>query len=480
MSTDVGGVSTPGAVGLPRADAGGRTPASPRGRSRRALWLGGLALAIVAGGGGWWYLHHRAQEAAQAAAPKPPAAVPVTVAIAAARETPLILRGIGSVQAFNSVAIRSKVDGYITEVAFKEGRPVKAGELLVQIDPRPYEAVLEQANGQLVRDQAVLANAQRDLARYAPLVGPGFAPRQTYDTQQALVQQTQAALQSDQATIRAAALNVQYAAIRAPFDGIAGQRQVDLGNLVVASAGVTLVTLTQVQPIFVNFSLPEQTLPDVRRAMAAGTLAVQAFDGNDSKQLAEGRLELVDNQVDPATGTYRLKAQFENKDTALWPGQFVNAHLHWQVVKDGIVVPSSAVQIGPLGRFVRVVKPDSTVAVQPVEVAQVENLAALVTKGLAAGDRVVVDGLGLSSGTKVEVKATRPAPAASPQVPLPGVLDLTGATSPPPGAATGGRLQRETPQSASAPPTQDVQGNLPGTGPPGGEGSGGSQGGGAQ
>ena len=372
-----------------------------------------FVISMVAGlAVGGWFVATRADGAAQAAVqPNPqPQAVPVLAAAAEAKDVPIIVRGIGSVQAFNTVTVKSRVDGNIVKVAFTEGQYVKTGDLLMQIDPRPYQAQLEQAQANKAKDQANLENARRDLARYAALLPTGLATtRQQYDTQKALVDQLTAAVQSDQAQIDAANLNVIYSSVTSSIDGITGLRLVDIGNLVQASTATPLVVVTQIKPIYVTFTIPERDLDRVRRALTQHPLEVLAFNGDDNQQLSKGVLKVVNNQVDQATGTITLKAEFANQDLALWPGEFVNAHLVLSTVKNGVTVPAGAVQMGPAGPFVYVITDKSTAEVRPVTVTQVEAGTALIGKGLQAGERIVVSGqTGLSPNVKVAVQQGAP------------------------------------------------------------------------
>jgi multidrug efflux system membrane fusion protein len=372
-----------------------------------------FVISVVAGlAVGGWFVATRADGAAQAAVQsnQQPQAVPVLATAAEAKDVPIIVRGIGSVQAFNTVTVKSRVDGNIVKVAFTEGQYVKTGDLLMQIDPRPYQAQLEQAQANKAKDQAILENAQRDLARYAALLPTGLATtRQQYDTQKALVNQLTAAVQSDQAQIDAANLNVIYSSVTSPIDGITGLRLVDIGNLVQASASTPLVVVTQIKPIYVTFTIPERDLDRVRQALAQHPLEVLAFNGDDNQQLSKGVLKVVNNQVDQATGTVTLKAEFANQDQALWPGEFVNAHLVLDTVKNGVTVPVGAVLMGPSGAFAYVIKPDSTIEQRPLTVSQVENGAALIAKGLKVGEKVVVSGqTDLLPGIKVAVKEGTP------------------------------------------------------------------------
>ncbi len=341
-----------------------------------------------------------------APAPKP---VPVLAVEATARDVPVILRGLGTVTAFNSVSLRSRVEGNITAVNFKEGQAVGKGDLLIQLDPRPYEAALDQAKANLTRDQAMLANAKVDLARYSNLLKRNFSPEQQVATQQTTVAQNEATAQADQAAIQAAQLNVDYAALRSPIDGVTGIRHIDIGNLIQANSQQNLVTITQIQPIYVIFTLPEADIDRVRDAMAKGTLTVQAFKADDQHMIAEGKLDLIDNTVDPSTGTVQLKAEFANADRALWPGQFVNAHAVLRTVHGGVTVPAAAVLTGPNGTFSYLIEPHagdqpSKVELRPVQVLQTEDSEALIGSGLKLGDQVVTAGqFRLQPGASVTV-----------------------------------------------------------------------------
>ncbi|HXC90195.1 MAG TPA: efflux RND transporter periplasmic adaptor subunit [Stellaceae bacterium] len=409
-------------------------------RSVKLLLMAAVLVATVAAA--WWFAarNNRTADAAEEpgqqaqAAARP--AVPVLAGASAVKDFAVVVRGIGSVQAFNTVTVKSRVDGNIVKVAFVEGQLVHKGELLMQIDPRPYQAQLEQAEATAAKDQANLENARRDLARYAALLPTQLATtRQQYDTQKALVDQLTAAVQADQAQVDAARLNVLYSAVASPIDGITGLRLVDIGNLVQASAATPLVVVTQIKPIYVTFTVAERQLDRIRAAMARHRLAVLAFNGDDSKELSQGVLKLVNNTVDQATGTVTLKAEFANQDAALWPGEFVNAHLVVNVVKNGVTVPASAVQMGPTGPFVYAVNQDSTAAVKPVTVVDVENGTALIGKGLPAGAKIVVSGQAdLSPGAKVAVKPGAPgtAVAREPEIGPEGV-GSTGVTTGPSG-----------------------------------------------
>ena len=345
-------------------------------------------------------------EAPKAAAQTPAPGIPVTAGSVVSQNVPVFLQGIGTVQAYNMVAIKSRVDGQIVKVDFKEGQDVKAGDPLFQIDPRPFQAALEQAQAAKQKDEAQLAGAQADLDRYAQLVPSGHQTRQSYDQQKALVAQLQAAIKGDEAQINTAKLNLSYSDIRSPIDGRLGARLVDKGNLVHANDNSALVTISEVKPIFVSFTLPQETLDDIRENQNKAPLAVLAYNGDGTKQLAEGKLTMIDNAVDQATGTIRLKARFDNDEERLWPGAFVSARVILSVRKDVATVPSQTVQQGPNGHYAYVIKPDDTVERRAVDVASIQDGIAVITKGLSAGERVVVDGqYRLTNGARVKISA---------------------------------------------------------------------------
>jgi len=345
-------------------------------------------------------------EAPNAAAQTPAPGIPVTAGTVAAQNVPVFLQGIGTVQAYNMVAVKSRVDGQIVKVDFKEGQDVKAGDPLFQIDPRPFQAALEQAQAAKQRDEAQLTGAQLDLDRYEKLIGSGWQTRQSYDQQKAQVGQLQAAIKGDEAQINTAKLNLSYSDIRSPIDGRLGARLVDKGNLVHANDNTALVTISEVKPIFVSFTLPQATLDDIRENNDKAPLVVLAYNGDGTKQLAEGKLTMIDNAVDQATGTIRLKARFDNDEERLWPGAFVSARVILSVRKDVATVPSQTVQQGPNGHYAYVIKPDDTVERRAVDVASIQDGIAVVTKGLAAGERVVVDGqYRLTNGARVKISA---------------------------------------------------------------------------
>jgi membrane fusion protein, multidrug efflux system len=314
------------------------------------------------------------------------------------------VEGLGTVQAFNTVSVKTRVDGQITKVLFKEGQEVKADDPLFQIDPRPFEAALQQATANKQKDEAQLKSAQLDLERYAKLLPSGFQTRQSYDQQKGTVGQFQAATQADQAQIDSAKLNLGYALIRSPIDGRTGQRLVDVGNMVQAAQSVGLVTITQLKPIFVSFSLPADRLDDIRKSESQGSLKVVAYAMDGHTQLAEGVLTLIDNQVDVATGTIHLKAQFDNADEKLWPGEFVNARLILSVRHEAVTVTAETVMQGPQGSYIYVLSDDNTAHRRKVDVVATQDGRSVISSGLKAGERVVVDGqYRLTDGAKVKI-----------------------------------------------------------------------------
>jgi multidrug efflux system membrane fusion protein len=343
------------------------------------------------------------------AAAKPPVATPAPVAVAVAPVTqgdvPIELDGLGHVQAFNTVTVRTQVEGQIERIAYAQGQTVQKGDLLAKIDPRLYQAKLEQDQAALARDKAHLANAIANLNRYLPLAHSGYASGQQVDTQQAMVAQQQATLQADQAVIDQDQLEVSYTDITAPIGGVAGLRLVDEGNIVHPTDTTGLVTITQVEPIAVLFTLPQADLPDIQQHMAASGaagLAVEAFSEDGSIALDEGKLETMSNMIDAASGTITLRADFPNAKKLLWPGEFVQVRLVLTVRHDGITVPASVVQRGPDGSYAWVVGPGDTATAQPIQVAQLTRGTALVTAGLHPGQQVVTDGqYGLQPGARV-------------------------------------------------------------------------------
>jgi multidrug efflux system membrane fusion protein len=342
------------------------------------------------------------------------AAVPVTAGVATARDMPVYVRGLGTVQAYNSVTVKSRVDGAIVKVDFTEGQEVKAGDPLLELDPRPYQAALAQAQANLARDQAQLANAQRSVGRDKPLVTKQFISRQQFDTDTTSADALSGTVAADKAAVEAAQLNLDYATIRSPIDGRTGARQADIGNLVHTSDNSGLVTITQLKPIYVSFTAPQNQFDAIRQAQANGPVTAEAWSQGEQRKIATGRLTLIDNQIDQSTGTIHLKAEFSNPEEALWPGEFVDMRLVVKTLSNAVTVPSQTVQAGPDGSFLYVIKPDQTVEQRKVQVAETENNLAVITKGLAAGEQVVVDGqYRLQQGTKVSILPPSSAAATS-------------------------------------------------------------------
>jgi membrane fusion protein, multidrug efflux system len=373
--------------------------------TRRWQALGAAGLVAAALGVAMVRSREARSSAPGEGAPNGPRAVPVVAAAARTDDIGVFLDGLGTVTPLATVTVRTRVDGQLMRVGFKEGDLVHAGDLLAEIDPRPFEVQLAQAEGQMTRDQALLANAKVDLERYRGLVKQDAVPKQQLDTQVALVRQYEGAVGIDQGQIDDAKLQLTYSRITAPVGGRLGLRLVDPGNMVHASDTGGLVVLTQMQPIDVVFTLPEDDLPPVLARLRAGTpLRVDAHDREGAKKLATGVLLTVDNVIDPTTGTVRLKAEFPNDDEALFPNQFVNARLELDVRHDATVVPAAAIQRGTQGAFVYVVKDDQTVEARPVRVGVTEGDDAALDEGVAPGELVVVDGAsGLRAGSKVTV-----------------------------------------------------------------------------
>lgn len=376
-------------------------------RSPLASWLiVVLALTLCAG----FVACTGARQQAQAAAPR---AVSVAIAPVTQQDVPVYLVGLGSVTAFYTANIKSRVDGQIMRVNFQEGQTVKEGDLLIVIDPRPYQVQLEQMQAQLFKDQASLRDARLNFDRYTTLVPSGSIAQQQVDTQKSLVDQLDGQVRTDQAQIDNAKLQIVYCNITAPFNGRVGLRQVDPGNIVHAADTTSMLILTQLQPIGVIFTLPENVLPTVAQHMKNSTLEVDAFNADNQTKLATGKLMTIDNQIDPTTGTDKLKAVFDNRDNQLWPNQFVNTKLLLETRKNSTVVPTAAILRGPQGTFVYVVKPDQTVEARPVTVSITEGDTTAVASGLNPGDTVVTDGQDkLQSGSKI-VPRNVPAKAGS-------------------------------------------------------------------
>lgn len=381
-------------------------PGQTRAGGLRKRWWVVVPAACVLAVGAYFFLVKA--DAARSRAAKQGGTAPrgVAVVAAAARQgdIPVYLAGLGSVTPLNTVTVKSRVDGQLMEVRFREGQTVNAGELLATIDPRPFEAQLSQAEGQLARDQALLKNARLDLDRYRLLLKQDSIAEQQLDTQEALVRQYEGAVKADQGQVDNARLQLAYSRIAAPIGGRVGLRLVDPGNIVHASDPNGLVVITQVQPITVVFSIPEDNLPEVLARLRSGTRPeVEAYDREQKRKLADGYLLTADNQIDPATGTVKLKAVFPNKGNELFPNQFVNARLLMDVVRGTVVVPAAAVQRSTRGIFVYVVKPDTTAEMRPVSLGPAQGDDQSIRAGVAPGELIVVDGADrLRDGAKVE------------------------------------------------------------------------------
>ncbi|MNK24752.1 Multidrug resistance protein MdtA precursor [compost metagenome] len=392
-------------------------PVSPPSRWSRRRLVGLALLLLVVAGIAWMALRPSTKPGGAGgpgarpggrpsmAAAMANMAVPVRIATAAQQDIDIYLRSLGTVTAYNTVTVRSRVSGELVDVAFQEGQQVKAGDLLAQVDPRAYQVALDQARGTQMQNQAQLENARRDLQRYQALFKQDSIARQQVDTQAALVRQYEGAVKSDQANVDNAKLQLDYARITAPISGRLGLRQVDRGNLVSSADTNGLVVITQTQPISVVFTLPETQLPEVRAEIAAGkTLTVEAYDRADTRRIATGTLETLDNQIDVTTGTLKLKAKFDNTDDALFPNQFVNVRLHVLTRKDVTAIPTAAIQQGSAGAFVFLVQADGTIAVRQVKLGAINSGMVAVNEGLQPGDRVVTEGTDrLRAGAKVEI-----------------------------------------------------------------------------
>jgi multidrug efflux system membrane fusion protein len=379
--------------------------------------LAGIFVLLVLGGVWWWVKHHQAASVEKKSSDASRAGampIPVKPGTVVQKDVPIFLDGIGTVQAFNTVTVHVRVDGQLEKIAFTEGQDVHAGDLLAQIDAAPFKAQLEQNKAKKDQDDAQLSNARLDLIRDTAMLAKNAVTQQKYDTQKALVDQLDATVKSDKAAIDSAQVQLDYTTIVSPIDGRTGIRLVDQGNIVHAADANGLVVVAQLHPISLVFTLPEQSLNDIHKQMASGELTVLAVDRDNSTTLSEGKLSAIDNEIDTTTGTIKLKATFQNDDLQLWPGQFVNARLHLTTHKDGLVVPASVIQRGPDGSYAFVIKPDQTVEIRPVKVAQIDKGEALIDDGLKVGERVVVDGqYKLQVGSHVKLGDTPGKPKAS-------------------------------------------------------------------
>jgi multidrug efflux system membrane fusion protein len=380
-------------------------------QEKKSHWIIWLLVIIAIAGGIFWLVHDRTQTGPAAAGGKHALAGPMPVAVVEAKkgEIPINVNALGTVTSLANVTVRTQIAGQLTEVAFTEGQVVKAGDFLAQVDPRPYQHALSQAQGQLQHDQALLQTAQTDLKRYQTLMAQDSIARQQVDTQASLVKQYRGSIAIDQAQLDNAKLNLEYCHIVAPVNGRVGLRQVDVGNYVQTGDANGIVVITQTQPISVIFSVPEDNLPAIMKRLAGGaTLPVSAYDRSQTTVLAKGVLTVVDNVIDTTTGTFKIRAQFDNNDGALYTNQFVNAQLLVDTLQDVIVMPSSAIQRGTNGTFVYVVKPDSTVVMTPVKLGAVDGDNVALLSGLTEGQQVVSDGGDkLKDGAKVQLPGAK-------------------------------------------------------------------------
>src|ERR1700680_1399218 len=373
-----------------------------------------LTAALAAGG--LYFTHIHALEKVDAT-PAPPAA-PIVAGTVAQHDVPIYLSGVGTVIAYNTAIVRAQIQGQIISINFTEGQTVHAGDLLAQIDPRPYQALIDQYTGNLERDQAQLKNAQANLTRYTTLGNKGWATPQLVETQQAQGGELQAAVKTDNALIEAAKVQLSYTRLTSPIDGVVGIRQIDVGNIIARSNPNGLVVVTQLHPISLIFTLPETSLPQIQQQQqkTKTPLTVFAYNQDNSMQLDQGVLGLVNNEILQTTGSIQLKANFDNKANKLWPGELVNARLLVDTRHNGLTVPASVVQQGAKGPYAYVVNPDDTVAIRPIKVAQIADGQALIDSGLKANEQVVVDGqYKLQPGTRVTILHRQAAPEAAAQ-----------------------------------------------------------------
>jgi len=430
-----------------------------------------------------------------------PPPVPVTVATVTRQDVPILLTGLGTIQAYNTVTLRTRIDGQIMAVYFREGQDVHKGQVLALIDPRPYEVALQTAQANLARDLAQLNTAKANLARSKALLEAGVIALQEYQTQEATAGQFEGTVKADQAAIENAKLNLTYTRIVSPIEGRVGLRMIDPGNMVHAADTNGMLVITQMRPIAAIFTLPQEQLPDVLAHSRKEKLNVRAYSSDDRSVLATGKLETVDNQIDPTTGTAKLKAVFDNKDGGLWPNQFVNIHLELATAKDALVIPAAAVQRGPDGNLAYVMNPDHKIAIQPVTIALTQGNIAVISSGLQEGEQVVTEGQDkLRAGSLVSPKmaprteapqsagapqSSSPAGrrSAAPASPASGPARFGGSTAPEPAApgtagargtvSSGGRISpafnpsKPTEGLPGAPPSNPSKptGRLPGTPP---------------
>src|SRR5229473_3030668 len=391
---------------------------------RRKIVIVTAVLIVVLAGGGFAFMHAFASKKSAAPPASPP--VPIVAGVVTQHDVPIYLTGVGTVIAYNTVVVRSQIQGQIVSINFTEGQTVRTGDLLAQIDPRPYQAQLDQFTANLDRDRAQLQNADANLARYTPLLSRGYATPQLVDTQKAQIAQLQAAVKADQALIEAANVQFSYTRLTSPIDGVTGIRQIDVGNIISPANTNGVVFVTQLEPISLIFTLPETDLPLIQQEQqkGGGPLTVLAYSQDNTIKLDQGTLGLVNNEILQTTGSIQLKANFPNTAHRLWPGELVNARLLLTTRHDGLTVPASVVQQGPQGAYAYVVNPDSSVAIRPIKVAQISDGQALIDSGLKANEQVVIDGqYKLQPGTHVTIlhgqAAEEAAAQSAQQAPIP-------------------------------------------------------------
>jgi len=437
----------------------GSEPEVRQGKGHAWLWI--LALAVIVAVGFWYFRDSKGSTEAQS--PGAPGAggaggrggrqgmagfsVPVVVATALKADLPVYFNGLGTVTAFNTVTVRSRVDGQIVKINFSEGQTVQQGDSLIEIDPRPYQVQLEQAEGQLAKDQAQLRDIQVNYDRFQLLFKEGVIPKQQVDTQQAQVGQFEGSIKADQGLIDSAKLQLVYCHITAPITGRVGLRLVDLGNIVHSGDANGLLVITQLQPIAIIFSLPQDQLSQVLSKLHGNQLTVEAYDRDDTTKVATGKLLTIDNQIDTSTGTYKLKSVFNNENNTLFPNQFVNIHLLVDTKRNATTVPAAAIQRGPQGTYVYVAQKDSTARIRPVTIALASGNSVGISQGLEPGDVVVIDGQDkLQDGTRIEARPPAGSAPAQPgqrqnQMQAPGQSAIPGQPS-------------TSPQSPQSPPSQ--------------------------
>jgi multidrug efflux system membrane fusion protein len=383
---------------------------------RKIVIAAAFLIVVLAGGGGFAFMHGSAAE--KSAAPPAPPPVPIVAGVVAQHDVPIYLTGVGTVIAYNTDVVRAQIQGQIVSINFTEGQKVHTGDLLAQIDPRPYQAQIDQFTANLDRDRAQLQNAEANLARYTPLLSRGYATSQLVDTQKAQIAQLQAAVKADQALIEAANVQLSYTRLTSPIDGVTGIRQIDVGNIISPANTNGVVFVTQLEPISLIFTLPETDLPRIQEQQqkGEGPFTVLAYSQDNTVKLDQGTLGLVNNEILQTTGSIQLKANFPNTAHRLWPGELVNARLLLDTRHDGLTVPAAVVQRGTQGTYAYVVNPDNSVVIRPIKVAQISDGQALIDSGLKANEQVVVDGqYKLQPGTHVTILTGQAAEEAAAQ-----------------------------------------------------------------